>query len=470
MPDTREDTDPGVSDLGRFSVAGRRVMAIQSAGQFLDMQMVSVRQLMDAQVRTRKLDQMQELAAHLGRRRAATAERAAEKLADRVDRELEGLAAAETNQPEKAALADQGVPIPLELLVVIRTDQIGPSAMAELSRDLTQACSGDQAAINYAVAYLHWMKREDPHDVLRRALLPIMVSRFEDFLASIIRVHWLSSTRETGDNDHLVGLANTAASAVVSKTPQKWASDIANRTDLVIGKVMQVRWHGVCEVFARRHAIIHAGDRFDADYQKRMGSPSNAPALGSHIRCSENYVSAALENLEGLADLIAVAFASSLAPGTDEGANFASEPVLRALQGEHWRDAEFLANHALSHLPDEHQHHELRVNRWMAESQLGEVDAERHRRDIAAWVPPGDQPATSWRAILLGDAQAAIGALDQLTPTEFMSVKTWPLVRSMCKTSPAFERYFNLTRSTGRGPSKQHRPSPSERAGGRRRR
>jgi hypothetical protein len=177
--------------------------------------------------------------------------------------------------------------------------------------------------------------------------------------------------------------------------------------------------------------------------------------------CDEAYSENAIGLLERLADLLAVAFAASLAPGLDELADFTMKPVFRALQAKCWSEAKFMADAVFQDMPDNHQHHELRVNRWMARKMLAGDDLRELDEEIRAWSPPAGTPKFALaKAILLEDENGAVDALKKCrlsVPPMIAELNDWPLIDYMCQRSERFKKEFTVTRF--RPPARQARPN-----------
>jgi hypothetical protein len=439
-----------VSD--HLSVEVRKLIGVQTVRQRFDMEVYSMHQLVkSAQISRGVTTQMQQLAKEIGYDRRQRAERAVrqldEQLRDGLDRVMEsehGVATIDATDPARAV-------IPPEVLVVHRLDQVGSSRIADFQRGLEDACGGDPATVAYAISYFHWFQREDPMNVLRRSLLPILVSDFEEFLAGLIRIHSLSSVEQTASMDDALEKAIKKGKATITGNTQKSVDAVAKLIDLKIDILIGEDWQRVCEIFARRNAIIHGDTRVDATYLRRItGQTSTPPSLGSVLVCDEAYSENAIGLLERLADLLAVAFAASLAPGLDELADFTMKPVFRALQAKCWSEAKFMADAVFQDMPDNHQHHELRVNRWMARKMLAGDDLRELDEEIRAWSPPAGTPKFALaKAILLEDENGAVDALKKCrlsVPPMIAELNDWPLIDYMCQRSERFKKEFVLAR------------------------
>ncbi|MHB1734908.1 MAG: hypothetical protein ACYCU8_15995 [Ferrimicrobium acidiphilum] len=429
-----------------------RVIMIQTLRQRFDMEIDSMRQLLrSSRVSQQKPVHIRELAKEIGEIRQRKGEDAAQQLDREITVHLDQvIASGQTSDgPKEIEVADVGVP--LELVVASKLDQIGDSRIGEIFNRFQEACGGDASVATYASYYFHWLKREDPVNTLRRSILPILVADFEEFLAGVVRVHCLSSGEWRSPVDALREATKKGRKAVVGY-PQNWSDTISKLVGLQVDKILGKDWNQVNEIFARRHTIAHSGGRVDQKYRDRTRSESEpALPLQSILTCDGPYLENAISLFGRLADLLAVAFAAELAPGTEVLVDFALGPIFRALQSKRWAEAKIMADLVAKDMPSNHQYHELRVNRWMASEMLINDEPEELdelREQIRAWSPQPRSPRYELaKAILLGNERIAISSLKDWFELEQPSVpqlRAWPLIDYMRKRSKQFDREFVL--------------------------
>lgn len=215
-------------------------------------------------------------------------------------------------------------------------------------------------------------------------------------------------------------------------------------------------------MFARRHAVVHASGLVDERYLDRWAARPARPDLGTSLVCNTEYTSQALGMVEQFGTALCVAWLAHFLSGDPNVAEFASEPVLRALQQQRWRDAKTLAELALSHCDAEHPHHEVQVNWWMARRELGE-DWVALRAEIEAWTPPdGEARYSVAKAALLHDEAGVRDALLEYDRAglSVRDLATWPLLVEMKKHSP---RVAALVAQRSAKPHAQRPPAPRRR-------
>jgi len=461
------------SPTDHLPVELHRVIMIQSLRQRFDMEIDSMRQLVrSVRVSQQKPVHIRELAKEIGEIRQRKGERAAQLFDREITVNLDQVIASgqTSGGPEEIEVADVGVP--LELVVALRLDQIGDYRIGELINRFQEACGGDAAVATYASYYFYWLKREDPVNTLRRSILPILVADFEEFLAGLVRVHCLSSGEWRSPVDALREATKKGRKAIEGY-PQNWSDAISKLVGLHVDKILGKDWYQVNEIFARRHAIAHAGGRVDQKYRDRTRSESEpALPLQSILTCDGPYLENAISLFERLSDLLAVTFAAELAPGIDALVDFALGPIFRTLQSKRWAEAKLMADWVAKDMPFDHQYHELRVNRWMASEMLINDELEELdelREQIRAWSPPQGSPRYELaKAILLDNERIAITSLKDWFGLEQPSVpqlRAWPLIDYMRNRSKQFDREFALL--SHRNPE---RKSLSQLRNGRRRR
>ncbi|WP_298339230.1 hypothetical protein [Ferrimicrobium sp.] len=386
---------------------------------------------------------LKELARELDGQRKLKAEHAAREL----DRKVTALLVREP-EGDRLDLESDGVDnvaIPLELFVVLAVDHMGQPQLRELIEEFGRACGNDPATITYGTYYFQWLKREDPADTLRRAILPILVADFEELIAGLVRVYHLSENMELPN-------AVKKGHKATEGPPKTWSDKVLSLVDLDVPQLLGEDWLSVFELFARRHTIIHQGGRADDKYCCYLRAQGiDPPPVGSSLVCDQSYLDSAISIFERLADLLAVTFAAKLAPGEEALADFANRAVVRALHESRWNEADLMAGLVVVGFPDDHQHHRIRINRWMAKKMLSTDDAEQQRElreEIQRWGPPPGQPDYRLaKSILLEDERAAIDALEECLNSRQLSIvelRSWPLIEFMNESSEGFRKAFEV--------------------------
>lgn len=435
-----------------LSVEVRRLIGVQTLRQQFDMEVDSMRQLVrSVRVNQQKPVHIRELAKEIGEIRERKGERAAQQLDREITVNLDQVIASGQTSDGSEGIEGADVGVPLELVVALRLDQIGDSRIGEIINRFQEACGGDAAVATYASYYFHWLKREDPVNTLRRSILPILVADFEEFLAGLVRVHCLSRGEWRSPFDALREVTKKGRRAI-GGYPQNWSDEISKLVGLQVDTIIGKDWYQVNEIFARRHAIAHAGGRVDLKYRERTRSESEpALPLQSILTCDGPYLENAISLFERLTDLLAVTFAAELAPGMEALVDFALVPIFRTLQSKRWAEAKFMADLVANDMPFDHQYHELRVNRWMASEMLINDEPEELdelREQIRAWSPPPESPRYELaKAILLDDERIAITSLKdwfELEQPSMPQLRGWPLMDYMRNRSKQFDREFVL--------------------------
>ncbi len=431
------------------------------ARQRFALDLASIRQLASGKgPGKQETDDLRETKRQLRKEQRTRAEAAADligelighELGDKMSEVFASLAASDGGDDA----GEQVVWIPhLEEIAVIALDRMGRSTASAVENRFLEVCQGDSATANYAALLYQWKHSPTPIELLRPALVTMLASGFNDFLAALLRTWKLPKT--TGDYSvseamDLLRKASEHATKLLSNKPSDWCRKVSEEVGVDLEKITPERWHSACEVFARRNAIVHTGGRADQRYRERVrGLPFDPPGLGAFLKCDETYVADAAETFEGLADVLAVGFGTRLAPKTDEAAHLANDAVFRALRSRRYQEARYMAESVLEGLPPDHDHHELRVNLWMAKQEQPSDNEVALRPEIKKWTPPADNPRFRLaKAALLDDEAEAIAALAALDAsgtdgtTNVNELQMWPLIVRLRGRYPEFDKQFKL--------------------------
>jgi hypothetical protein len=196
---------------------------------------------------------------------------------------------------------------------------------------------------------------------------------------------------------------------------------------------------GLCEIFQRRHILVHNAGRVSRQYLAKV--PSSSAELGRILSVDADYLSCALDELTVAGVALGVTAwckwfsteaetaVGSILPTTYELLNsdryaacIALCEVGRNLGGGGWtREA-------------------LLVNAWIARKALADVEAIRD--DVEAWDVSALSPLFALaRVTLLDDLDAAFSMLPELIKTEIVSLDQlaeWPLFRTL-RADPRYE-------------------------------
>lgn len=476
-----DDAHDAGDEVETFSRSDRITLAVGAIWSRLILQLNEAQELLEAAAdrdsrSSSRPSDLQRLGRGLGGETRRRVERAAEAAATEAEGDLLPVFAA--NDAEHASGEPAGKkrhPPAREQVLLLAMIGIGPRRLREVVGTVFVECDHDSDAIRYALRYLQWKRRDPLTTIAGRALLPIMVADFEELLAALVRLWLTLYPKALGVDRHQVsvGVVDSYESTddilrlaidekvddFMNTSPEEWRRTLADKLHIDCNKLTS-DWPAVLEMFARRHAIVHAGGLVNHGYLKRLEPGANAPAIGTPLVTDRAYISAAIDRTEQLATGLTVGWIAHFLPAGDSHvAEIASDPVLRALEQRRWRDAANLAEVALRGCDRHHSHHELRVNWWMARRELGD-NWDTLRAEIEDWKPPRGEPRYRVaKAALLRDETGLLNALRDYDAVglSVRDLAAWPLIVDMRERSP---RVAVLVDRTSAKPAGRRSPSP----------
>ncbi len=277
----------GHSGTAGFPLAIKRLIAVQASHQRFALDLASIRQLAGEKgPRKEKTGDLKETARKLRKEQCQRAEMAAELIGHELNERIAELHASLLNVA-RSADAEKKVWMPhLEELAIIALDRMGPSTASGIGSRFLEVCQGDSATANYAALLYQWKHSPTPAELLRPALVTILVSGFEDFLAALVRTWRLPGEASDYNDSEAVKLLTEAsdyATDVLRQAPPEWCRKVSKEVGIDLEAITPERWHGACEVLARRNAIVHAGSHADERYLNRVSGFCNPPGLGAFL-------------------------------------------------------------------------------------------------------------------------------------------------------------------------------------------
>ena len=201
-------------------------------------------------------------------------------------------------------------PLSWELAVAEALTHAGSTQMHQWFDDFTRQCEGNEQVVRYALAYQQWVGRGPQKDAIAHALLPSITAAFEELLAALVRLWYLLYPK--ADDVPRTPLTAGEALAFASRTdmhrwvtdkrvgdflknaPIEWQKTLRKKLDIDLSH-LGFDWDQFCEVFARRHVVVHASSLADQQYIDHLPRVLPKPALGELLRCDAEYVTDALD-------------------------------------------------------------------------------------------------------------------------------------------------------------------------------
>jgi hypothetical protein len=302
--------------------------------------------------------------------------------------------------------------------------------------------------LNYFMVYLLWRSHEPMDEMLGAALLPRLVSAFEQFLAGLIRTGLTLYPEGLGEFKPVPPeIANRYASIEDIKRymidekvadsleggPYDWAKRIKKWPGLDLQDYGR-SWLRICEAVQRRHVVIHNDGQVDADYLKHLPLLGDVPSIGSRLKCSSHYMSETLISFRYVAIGLTVQWGWKLAkvPPMTTHPSLVHEIVESFEKRQLWQEAQRLADIALSMTFDDPEQYDiLRVNRWLSIQEQGH--GAETIPEIEDWRPEQPRMKLAKAALLRNYPQCIESMKVMLTGPgrnqwqRFM--RQWPLIR-----------------------------------------
>jgi hypothetical protein len=350
-----------------------------------------------------------------------------------------------------------------EQLFALTMFNLGQTKAREFVLKLIHECGDRMDVARYAFEYTQWLNQESRSTVLAKSLLSSVLANFESLIASLIRIWFLLDESAAGIDDNNLSikeakqyeytsefvrkLVDGRVDKIMRKRPDELRDELKKALEIDLCQTFS-DWNIYLEAQARRNALMHNNGLVDEDYLKQ--SPVGAKLLiRTPLDFSIEYFNSVLDSLEAASAVLVFAWIAHFAPGAATTPEIASERVLRALSQKRWHDARRMASFGLKGQPADHEHHELRVNEWMARRELGD-DPSVLKQEIAQWQPPIDDPRYKVAiAALLDDEIGTIEALKEVAEDhgDAARLSTWPLLEEMALRSDALARWMHSVKS-----------------------
>ncbi len=344
-------------------------------------------------------------------------------------------------------------PHPEEQVVAWVFSLIGPEEVGEIARSFAKDCQEDPEVAHYALAYAQWQYRLPLEDRIGKSLVPAATAAFEELLAALLRL-WLTlypqaldidkTNMPVGEARGYQGREDIIRAAVDNKvrellrgSPQDWDELLKKRRGIEL-RGLTDSWDDICEVFARRHVLVHWGGRVDTAYLNRLPRGVQRPTLGTQLTTDAAYVKRAISLLENLGASLAVRWLAELLPKGPLPAEFAADHLYAALREQRLHDALVIAEAVVKGRDLDVIPPVVRANWMMARRDSGQ-DGPGLVGEIEAWQPPADDHDYEIaKASLLRDEGTIVPLLKDIerrSPRDLRRLADWPLLVDMARHS-----------------------------------
>jgi hypothetical protein len=185
-----------------------------------------------------------------------------------------------------------------------------------LMRDHFGKYINDSIKFEYILANIRLGPDAARKSILGSALIPLVVSKVEEFLSALLRSALALHPKTLGElpsipddifrryqahlssSDVLRWQIDQKVTSLINGSPTDWRTTIEKRTGIDIGRV-GADWARIEEIIQRRHAIIHSNGRVDDSYMAKVEDRLRTGLRpGSALICSTRYMFPALIEIE----------------------------------------------------------------------------------------------------------------------------------------------------------------------------
>jgi hypothetical protein len=272
-------------------------------------------------------------------------------------------------------------------------------------------------------------------EVMLSGLMTTFFKVTPDALVTEEKVLSIQELRESGSvEDALEHVINRRVDGMISGGLDDWVKFFDKNFKLSLAQAIPC-WSSWCEVFQRRHALVHGDGTADARYIARVAWESvegwiKKPPVGGHLHVDDDYVAHAIDLFEVAGLLLCQGAWKKLEPTDMHRLEHLQSWMYSAMFSGRWWVTEHAAEFALREkAATESLRLVAQFNRWLALKRQGkwdEVKAEVEEFDSSAKHPR----FALCRASLLGDADRFFEILPNahLTPRE---LQVWPILDEM---------------------------------------
>jgi hypothetical protein len=240
--------------------------------------------------------------------------------------------------------------------------------------------------------------------LLGTALLPLIVSKTEEFLAALVRAGLGLFPRALGElpsvpNHIIIKYQRNISSSDIhrwqidqkvtefmNQSPNDWRKHLERWTKIDVA-YLGADWEMLKEMIQRRHAIIHNGGRADIEYLDRVAPRlRHGLYLGSPLTCNFTYIEPVLIELEAWAMGLTLRWGKHFFGGKGIDDIAVIDRVTRLERNGRWTQGlAILDSYLFEPTSADAQRVILaQINRWFCLQELGR-DSDSVQREVKAW-------------------------------------------------------------------------------------
>lgn len=292
-------------------------------------------------------------------------------------------------------------PVPLEAAIVA-SNAIFRKVHEEARREHFSKYADEPAKLEYILTKARLGRAGTIEAVLGDALVPLIVSKMEEFLVSLVRTGIMLYPKSLGElpnipnevfqryqsdfshTDITLWQIEQKADAFIDGPPSEWHNTLLRWTKIDISQ-LGAEWDMITEMIQRRHAIIHNGGRVDAEYMRKVSENLKYGLRpGSRLLSGKNYMLPVLAELETWAVCLALRWGKHFFKESTAYYPFTLDRVVSLEEAGRWTQAlAILDTILLKPLPPNLDDVAIaKINRWFCLQELGREN-DALRREIS---------------------------------------------------------------------------------------
>ena len=292
-------------------------------------------------------------------------------------------------------------PAPQEAIITA-TDLIFRKVYDEAIEQHFNKYGNDPTKFEYLITRVRLGRAGTIEAVLGDALVPLIVSKMEEFLAALVRIAVLLHPKSLGELPSIpneifrkygsnfsggeieLWQIDQKVNSFIKGSPSEWQETLVRWARIDVSN-LGVDWNIITEMIQRRHAIVHNGGRVDADYLARVAKNlTYGLQLGSRLISNRSYLSPVLAELEAWVICLALRWGKHFFKDKNIYYPYTLGRITALEEAGRWSQAlAVLDSFLLDPLPPNSDGVELaKINRWYCLQELGRYN-DALRREIA---------------------------------------------------------------------------------------
>lgn len=363
-------------------------------------------------------------------------------------------------------------PLASETMIVIFNLILGKLTNETMSQHFGKF-ENDQTRSTYVISQLRLGQNSARESTLGSAMLPMIVSKFEEFIGALLRAGLAVQPKGLGDlpsipddvyrnykfNISSIDIERWQVDQKIAdflrESPAFWCEKIKKWTRIDSARV-GARWPVILEAMNRRNVVVHAGGRVDIKYLRNVSEEfKQGLGLGTYLDCDYQYMDPVLAEIETWAICVASLWAKRFFQTEAVYYYFIVDRVVKLEDEGRWSQAlAILEAYLAAPLDSKSNNMELaRINRWFCLQEIGssndgvDLEISQWRASLSQEILQDNSYVEIGIHALLREYSELVQALRRLgtqTPDRLIKrdYREMPLLKRAMRESPLVKRYL----------------------------